>query len=200
MRKALVIVLAALAVMLGSPAIGGTSARDYPASGRPALSEVAPAKPFFTAPASQAEVPAFSRNDVFPNGIAGGYVFVPINPYRTFDSRQYGDGFQLGGEEVYFDVITDVNSVPMIPEEAVAVTYNLAVDNTAGSGFLSIYPADISWPGNASINWMTTGTTLSNGGTVAIGFRSAAGQIAIYVGPEQLIGTDYIIDITGYYI
>jgi hypothetical protein len=200
MRKALVIVGAALTVLIGSPAIGGTSSTEYPASGRPATSGVEPAKRFVSTTASRTEKPAFSRNDSFPDGIAGGYVFVPINPYRTFDSRQYQNGFQFGGHEVYFDVITNTNGVQQIPSDAVAVTYNLAVDNTTGSGFLSVYPADINWPGNASINWTTTGTTLSNGGTVAIGFLDAPGQIAVYVGPELLIGTDYVIDITGYYI
>ena len=200
MRKALVIVVAALAVVLGAPSIGGTTARDYPASGRPATTETEPAKPFVKTTASRAEKPAFSVNEVAPAGIAGGYVFVPINPYRTFDSRQYQEGFMFGGDEIYFDVLTDAASTPMIPAEAVAVTYNLAITNSTGSGFMALYPADINWPGNASINWMTTGTTLSNGGTTAIGFLDAPGQIAVYVGPELLIGTDFVLDITGYYI
>jgi hypothetical protein len=136
-----------------------------------------------------------------PNGIAGGYVFVPINPFRAIDSRNYPGGFLLGGEAFFFDVVTDDNGTPQIPPEAVAVTYNLAVTGTIGSGYLGIYPADINWPGNASINWGQSDTTLSNGGTVAVGFWTTDAQAEVYCGPAGTsVGTYFVVDITGYYI
>jgi hypothetical protein len=133
-------------------------------------------------------------------GIAGGYVFVPINPFRAYDSRSYADGFMGGGDTVYFDVLTDQNGAAMIPADAVAVTYNLTATVTLNSGFLAIYPADIYWPGNSSLNWTQTNQTLANGGTVAIGNLDGPGQVEVYCGPATYLGTDFIVDITGYYI
>ena len=133
-------------------------------------------------------------------GIAGGYVFVPITPYRTFDSRDYVDGWMLGGDEVVFTVLTNAVGVPMIPSGAVAVTYNLTVTNTLGEGYCALYPGPATWPGNSSINWTGTDQTLANGGTVAIGFFRQAGEVSVYCGPANINGTDYVLDITGYYL
>jgi hypothetical protein len=201
---------AALAVTIAAVPIVASASSSAPASprGRPAADESA--KVFgravqgqrHTLPRVDAAGPPGSRTD----GTAGGFVFVPITPFRTFDSRAYQDGFFFGGEETWFTVLTDVNDVPMIPTNAVAVTYNLAITNALGAGFVGIFPANSSWPGNASINWTSTGTTLSNGGTVAIGFYDGPGQIALFFGPgtpanvNRGVGTDFVIDITGYYI
>ena len=84
-----------------------------------------------------------------------------------------------------------------IPETAVAVTYNLTVTETSGSGFLAVFPADVAWPGNASINWTGSNQTVGNGGTVAIGFLDGPAQMRVAMGGTG--STHYIIDITGYY-
>ena len=125
---------------------------------------------------------------------------MPITPYRTFDSRDYVDGWMLGGDEVVFTVLTNSSDVPMIPPTAVAVTYNLTVTNTLGQGYCALYPGPASWPGNSSINWTGTDQTLANGGTVAIGFYREAGEVSVYCGPANINGTDYVLDITGYYL
>ena len=160
-----------------------------------------PVKPLLSKVGGSQSSVTGSVGDV-PQGIAGGYVFVPINPYRTIDSRDYGDGYLLPGEEVYFEVLTNGQGVPQIPAEAVAVTFNLTATNTTGGGgYLSILPADINWPGNSSINWSANGTTIANSGTVALGNYDAPGQLAVLHGPGgRPGGVDYIVDITGYYI
>lgn len=136
----------------------------------------------------------------FTEGVAGGYVFVPINPFRTWDSRLTGYGRLPGGMVDRFTVLTDMDNVQRIPVEAVAVTYNLTVDATLGAGYLALYPVDIVWPGNSSINWSASNTTLANGGTVAIGdWGGVVGGIEVYNGPSSP-GTHFIVDITGYYI
>ncbi len=133
-------------------------------------------------------------------GIAGGFVFVPVNPFRTWDSRDTGLGRLPGGFVNRFTVLTDVNDIQQIPVEAIAVTYNLTVTDTLGAGYLALYPVDIDWPGNSSINWTTNGQTIANGGTVAIGnFEGVIGGIEVYNGPSSP-GTHFIIDITGYFI
>ena len=133
-------------------------------------------------------------------GIAGGYVFVPISPYRTYDSRNDAEGFLVGDESTFFEVLTDANLSPKIPAGAVAVSYNLTVVDTFGSGYLGLYPANVPWPGTSSINWSATGQTVANGGVVALGNRTQAGQIGVYCGPAANLYTDFLIDITGYYI
>lgn len=133
-------------------------------------------------------------------GIAGGFVFVPINPYRAFDTRRIATNVMVGGKEIIFDVLTNEDLVAQIPSTAVAVTYNLTITQTVGSGYLSIYPADINWPGTSSINFTTSGQTLANGGTVAVGLGSFLGELAVYCGPNANIAANFIVDITGYYI
>jgi hypothetical protein len=36
-----------------------------------------------------------------------GATFIPINPYRAYDSRPFANGFLPRNAETYFDVITD---------------------------------------------------------------------------------------------
>ena len=136
-----------------------------------------------------------------PSALTVGATFVPIDPYRTYDSRAYPDGLMLWNDEIHFDVITDANGNLRIPSDAVAVTYNLTVTGTYGvKGFLALYPADIFWPGNSSINWFAPELDLANGGVVALGNYSGPGQIAVYCGNIFDTATDFIIDITGYYL
>jgi hypothetical protein len=135
-----------------------------------------------------------------PEGIAGGYVFVPITPYRTLDSRNDPSGPVIGGTDGWFTVLVDENNNPMIPNTAVAVTYNLTVVETFGAGFCALFPATMLWPGNSSINWTATNQTVANGGTVAIANFDGDGQVAIYCGPQANVYTHFILDITGYYI
>lgn len=137
---------------------------------------------------------------VTTEGIAGGYVFVPIDPFRTFDSRRIG--VLPGGFVDRFSVLTDEYGRPRIPSNAVAVTYNLTVTDTTGAGYAAIYPVDIDWPGNSSINWTGPATTVANGGTVAIGdYLDVIGGVEVYIGPDlPSVSTHYLIDITGYYV
>ncbi|MFM8528108.1 MAG: hypothetical protein ACKOD2_00210 [Ilumatobacteraceae bacterium] len=132
---------------------------------------------------------------------SAGYTFVPINPYRAFDSRGLPYYLQ-GGYTNRFDVLTDEYGNSQIPYGVVAVTYNLTVTSTFGEGFFSIYPVDIYWPGTSSINWTSSGQTIANGGVVAIGdYGGVYGGVEVYVGPNRPgVATDYIVDITGYFI
>lgn len=136
-----------------------------------------------------------------PAGVAGGFVYVPITPFRALDTRAYTDGFLLGGDEIYFDVLTDANGASRVPSNAVAVTYNLTVAGSYGSGFLSVYPGNAVWPGTSSVNWQFSGQVLANGGTVAIGTYTSPGQVVVYCGPDSdEVGTNFVLDVTGYFI
>ncbi len=132
--------------------------------------------------------------------LAPGTMFHAVTPYRSFDSRAYSDGLMLAGDEIVFDVVTDMFGTARIPSTAIAVTYNLTITGTRGAaGYLAIYPANVSWPGNSSINWFQGNLDLANGGVVSLGNYSGPGQIAVLAGDVPNTATDFIIDITGYY-
>lgn len=123
--------------------------------------------------------------------------FVPVTPYRSFDSRVFTEGFILWGESGSIDLTTDVNGRQKIPVNAVAVTYNLTVTGTFGFyGYLSLFPAAAAIPSASSINWFAPGLDLANGGVVAL----SGGDVGVACGNVFETGTDFIIDITGYYI
>jgi hypothetical protein len=171
--------------------------------GRPAPSGPDPAKPTGVLAAGAAMTESDSAfASGLAEGTAGGYVFVPVDPYRTFDSRDYVDGYLLPGYQAYFVVLTDWQNQPRIPPEAVAVTFTLtATDTTGGGGYLAVFPADIAWPGNSTVNWMFDGTTIAGSGTVKLGVYNAPGQVFVLHGPAgRSGGTDFVMDITGYYI
>jgi hypothetical protein len=130
---------------------------------------------------------------------AAGFGFTPITPYRSVDSRAFGDSGKLHALEGWdWDLWRDENSNPRIPSGAAAVTYNLTVTQTEGGGWLAVYPANSQYPGVSSINWVASGVDVANGGTVALGPSAFTGPGSVQVGCGAG-GTHYIIDVTGYY-
>ena len=164
------------------------------------------------APATDVPVPTEAQVwDTWPGGpkpvneetssqlVDGGYVFVPITPYRNYDSRDYFNGRIAEADEQWGIVLTDEAGTQQIPSTAVAVTFNLTVTETIGSGYLGAFPADALWPGNSTVNWTGSGATVANGGTVALGCLDSCGQMSVFMGGTEGASTNYIIDITGYY-
>lgn len=121
--------------------------------------------------------------------------FVPISPVRIFDSRIDAPGRIGSGTTVTLSAATDENGAASgIPQFAAAIHFTITVTDTAGAGYLAVFPQGVAWPGNSSINWFAPGLTLANAGTVAFGGDR---QISVRCGGGA---TDYIIDVTGYYI
>ena len=111
----------------------------------------------------------------------------------TWTTRAFGP--ITGGSTRTISVASTVpGGAPVVPAAASAVLYNLTVTNTGAAGFLGLFPAGGTWPGNSSINWTGPGQTVANGGACALGLdrqinvRSAGGS------------TDFIVDITAYYL
>ena len=134
------------------------------------------------------------------------YSFVPVTPYRAIDTRNI-EGFpKLGAEatKMLLEVWKDEFGYQMIPETAVAVTYNLTVTETEGGGFITLFPGNLeNEPETSSINWTGSNQTVGNGGTVAIGpFEDFAGEIfegTLWALNPTEGAAHYILDITGYY-
>lgn len=72
--------------------------------------------------------------------------------------------------------------------------FNLAITDTENGGFLAAFAADIAYPGNASINWSTPGSILSN---TVISKLDAAGKVKIRCGVNK---THVVIDAIGYFV
>lgn len=137
---------------------------------------------------------AAATGDVQPLAAAA---FQAIAPYRCFDSRLLGAPLP-SGSEITLVPWRDVEGVQRIPEDVVAVTYNLTVTATVGGGFVSLYPAGTSFPGVSSVNWSGGGATVANNGSVRTGVGAGPGRrvVALVAGGGS---AQVILDVTGYY-
>lgn len=123
-----------------------------------------------------------------------GALNVLAAPARVYDSRPGQP--PLGGVKGAFNntqrVIDAKNNGSGVPGGATAVVVNLAVTATNSGGFGALFKNGTAWPGNASINWSTANTTISNQVLVAV---DASSQFLC-----KIAGTaDVIIDVIGYY-
>jgi len=156
---------------------------------------------------SPAEDTVSRRGNVNSDALVAGATFVPVTPYRAFDSRFpsicSGDVGPFGpNEALVIDVAVDQNdgcNVKIPTANLVAVTYNLTVVNTVGRGFLSIAPTRVPSVATSAVNWTETGQIVPNGGVVGVGeaFEAGLGFVLVESGPNG--STNFFIDITGYY-
>jgi hypothetical protein len=157
-------------------------------------------------PTNQYFVDAFVRMfvQVQPSGdtnnVAAGvnYFYVPfrpnfyaISPARVYDTRLAG-GRIVSGETRTISVALSTTGAAVTPSTASAVLYNLTVTNNSGAGYLALFPTGTTWAGNSSINWFSS--TVANGGMVELGGDR---QINVFCSGST---TDFIVDITGYYL
>jgi hypothetical protein len=122
-------------------------------------------------------------------GVRVGYIpppqaFVAISPvHRVLDTRLAG-GKLAANEE---------RTVPLgVPAFAKAAVLNLTVTETEQAGFVAVFPANVPWPGNSSINWSETGQNLANGVITA---TDPTGNVKIRGGVAP---THVVMDVQGY--
>jgi len=122
------------------------------------------------------------------HGMLIGYVppaqaFVPISPInRVLDTRTTGGKLAANEERV-----VDLH----IPTFARAAVINLTVTNTEIAGFVAVFPADVAYPGNSSINWSASNQNIANGVITA---TDPTGKVKIRGGVNP---TDVVIDVQG---
>lgn len=113
--------------------------------------------------------------------------FVPLPsavPPRIFDSR--------GGTATKF-IINEERVVDLgIPGARTAII-NLTVTETVGAGFVAVFPNDVTYPGNSSINWSGPNQDIANGVIVRV---DAAGKIKV----RASNATHVVIDRIGYMV
>jgi len=132
----------------------------------------------------------FTDPTAFVFGVRVGYqpppqAFVPLVPIgRVLDTRVTGGKLAANEERV----IT-LDGVPGFAQGAVI---NLTVTETEGAGFVAVFPADVGWPGNSSINWSDPDQNIANGVLTA---TDDTGRIRIRGGVNR---THVVIDVVGY--
>ena len=136
-----------------------------------------------------------------------GSAWVPINPFRAWDSRNE-PGFRLfsldsGGSALALNVRFNEQEELILPANATGITYNATIVNQAGSAYLTV--AGINQPTaeaalTSTVNWAGPGAPVANGSVVALGdFEGEPGYVKLLVGGVAS-GTEYIIDVTGYFV
>jgi hypothetical protein len=124
--------------------------------------------------------------------------FIPITPCRIVNTTNgtfpagYGPPSLSQGAPRDFTLTGQCG----IPASAGAVSLNVAVTNTQGSGFIKIFPAGGPTPPVSTLNYigvLPLGQAIANAAIVPL---SAGGAITVIAGVS---GTDLIIDTNGYY-
>src|SRR5450759_4776906 len=151
-----------------SPGDGDESGRSAPAAGRHALVASPSALPFFA-----------------------------VTPCRVADTRgygftgAYGPPFMAGGVPRNFTITGQCG----IPAAAQAVSFNFTVTNTAGPGFLLVFPQGGLQPNVSTLNYLAS-QTIANAAVVPLGTGGGLGGLTAIPGVS---GFDLIIDVNGYY-
>jgi hypothetical protein len=114
-------------------------------------------------------------------------------PQRLYDSRNIG--IFLNGETRTMNVAGVLSGIPAY---ATSVIGNITVTSTVGFGFAVVYPKGQTQPPTSTINWYTTGQTLANGFSIALG--GSPGGIAVHTAATQAQATHILVDITGYVV
>ncbi len=115
-----------------------------------------------------------------------------IAPSRVYDSRPIGK-LNAGSNRV-----VQVTGVGGIPAGAQAILATLTLTNTDTSfGFLTMTGGSVATTAASSINWFGVGQTLA---TTVVSNLNPAGQIKMFNNSPAGANTDFIVDITGYYL
>jgi len=134
------------------------------------------------------------------NALSNALVFVAITPCRVMDTRaDQGFAGAFGPPSVAAGL--PVRTIPMqsstvcsIPSAAQAYSLNVTVVPAGGLLYLTVYPANVSAPPNASTLNDPSGVVLANAAIVPAG-TDTYGSVSVYASGA----TDLIIDINGYY-
>lgn len=122
-------------------------------------------------------------------------LFVPITPYRMYDSRGETEPW-FPGQFATYDATTDYLDAPQIPTGVSGVTFNVTIVTLAGAGFVQILTPGGLRGETSTVNWATGNQFIANGGSVGL----VGDGLEIYVGGTADAAVDIIIDVTGYYV
>ena len=134
--------------------------------------------------------------------VAGG--FHAVTPGRVYDSRVAAPtqgAIKSGGTRLVSVanrrslVDGSVVQADFVPAGAKAITCNVTVVNTTAQGFLAINPGGITAVNAAAANWSAAGQILNNGVSLTLNGNR---EVTVVAGGGGT--TDFILDVTGYYL
>jgi hypothetical protein len=109
--------------------------------------------------------------------------YVAASPIaRVLDTRTTGG--KLGPDE---ERIISLG----VPGSVNGAVINLTITETEGAGFVAVFPADVAYPGNSSINWSAPNENIANGVITAV---DPTGKVKIRGGVNP---THVVIDVLG---
>lgn len=131
--------------------------------------------------------------------------FHAVTPGRLYDSRSMTPAVPLpAGQNRVVTLRDKVNATTIaietanyVPAGATAIACNVTVANTVGGGFLAINPLGDVTVHAATINWSAAGQILNNGVIITLGGDR---QVTVVAGGSGGAQTDFIIDVTGYFL
>jgi hypothetical protein len=143
-----------------------TFQQTVPAGGGPQTTTFNFTTPIVVAADETVAVRFFATAGASVLGVTVGYqppaqAFVPFTggAPRVLDTRTAG-GKLADGEE---------RTIALGLPGARGAVINLTVTETEGTGgFVAVFPANVAWPGNSSINWFGAGQNLANSVTTAV--------------------------------
>jgi hypothetical protein len=139
-------------------------------------------------------------------GPASAGTFHAIAPARVYDSRAAAPlkAPLAGGANRLISVADQRNTTTgaiiatdIIPARAEAIAANVTVVNTVGGGYLLANPGGLvdADPKAATVNWWASGQILNNGVILKV---NAARQLTVIAGGGG--STDFVVDVTGYFL
>jgi hypothetical protein len=137
-----------------------------------------------------------SPNTHFVN--PGAWVFQSTVPCRQVDTRTangtYGGPIFSAGQTRTYNLANQTPTcLSSFPVAMAAVSINITVTQTAGTGFVTGYPTGGALPGVSNITFIGAGVTLSNAAIIP---TNGASSINIFASQQ----THVIIDINGFFI
>ncbi len=139
----------------------------------------------------------------FRIGMQPAAAFVPITPYRAYDSRNAAvpnPGVIAPNTSRVVNIVNAISEAGtiitpnVIPSTARAITYNLTATLTTGDNYLAVTPGLAPSTTVSAINFAAN-RTVANAATVSLD----NGNIKVFCGGGTG-STHFIIDVTGYYI
>jgi hypothetical protein len=166
--------------------------QTVPAGGGPQTTTFDFAAPIVVAADETVAIRFFATAGASVLGVTVGYqppaqAFVPFTggSPRVLDTRTSG-GKLTDGEQ---------RTIALGRPGVRGAVINLTVTETEGAGgFVAVFPANVPWPGNSSINWFGAGQNLANSVTTAV---DPSAQITIRGGAAS---THVVIDRIGWLV
>ncbi len=179
------------ALPTGTPP-GQTSTVDYVAGETAATHAIVPLGAggtisVFTSHSSHIVVDVMGYISDGTQPVSGG-LFVPVAPSRFYDSRFAPHSIHAGQSTI---TVPLAGSSFSVPPGAGAISMNLTSDQATGTGFVTAYPTDGTFPLASNLNYVAA-TPVANAALIKL---SAGGTLNTFVN----VSTHVIIDVNGYF-